>query len=40
VVDTKPTAKTQIVRDNGKVYTTREEASIAMKSEKICEETH
>jgi hypothetical protein len=41
VVDKKPTVKTEtIVGNNGKTYTTRDEAMTAMKSEKICEETH
>ena len=40
IVDKKPTVKTEtVVGDNGKVYSTREEASTAMTKEKICE-TH
>jgi exosome complex RNA-binding protein Rrp4 len=40
IVDKKPTVKTEtIVGENGKVYTTREEANTAMTREKICE-TH
>jgi hypothetical protein len=38
VVDKKPTTKTEtVVGDNGKVYTTREEADTAMKTVKVCE---
>ncbi len=38
IVDKKPTTKTEvIVGDNGKVYTTREEADTAMKTVKVCE---
>lgn len=38
VVDKRPTVKTvTIVGDNGKVYTTREEADTAMKTVKICQ---
>jgi len=40
IVDKKPIAKTEtVVGDNGKVYSTREEADTAMTKEKICE-TH
>jgi hypothetical protein len=37
VVDKRSTEKTTtIVSDNGKVYTSREEASTAMKTVKVC----
>jgi hypothetical protein len=38
IVDKKPTVQTQtIVGDGGKIYTTREEATTAMKTVKVCE---
>jgi hypothetical protein len=38
IVDKKPTVTTQtVVSDNGKVYTTREEATSGMKSVKVCQ---
>lgn len=38
IVDKKPTVKTEtIVGENGKVYTTREEADTAMKTVKVCD---
>ena len=38
IVDKKPTVTTQtIVGDNGKVYTTREEATSGMKTVKVCQ---
>jgi hypothetical protein len=38
IVDKKPTMKTEtIVGDNGKTYTTREEADTAMKTVKVCD---
>lgn len=41
VVDKRPTVKTEtVVGENGRVYTTREEATTAMGKEKICTETH
>jgi hypothetical protein len=41
VVDKRPTVKTEtVVGENGRVYSTREEATTAMGKEKICTETH
>jgi DNA primase large subunit len=41
VVDKRPTVKTEtVVGENGRVYTTREEATTAMGKEKICTEAH
>lgn len=38
VIDKKPATKTEtIVGENGKVYTTREEADTAMKTVKVCQ---
>ena len=38
IVDKKPTVTTQtVVSDNGKVYTTREEATSGMKTVKVCQ---
>lgn len=40
IVDKKPTVKTEtVVGEDGRVYSTREEADTAMTKEKICE-TH
>ena len=36
IVDKKPTVTTSVVVGDGKVYTTREEATTGMKSVKIC----
>jgi hypothetical protein len=39
IMDKRPTSRTEvIVGENGKTYTTREEASTAMKTVKVCEE--
>ena len=38
IVDKRPTSRTEvIVGENGKTYTTREEADTAMKTVKVCE---
>jgi exosome complex RNA-binding protein Rrp4 len=38
IMDKRPTVQTQVVvGENGKVYATREEADIAMKTVKVCE---
>ncbi len=37
IVDKKPTVTTQIVVGDGKVYTTREEATTGMKTVKVCQ---
>ena len=38
IMDKRPTVQTQVVvGENGKTYTTREEADTAMKTVKVCE---
>ena len=38
IMDKRPTSRTEvIVGENGKTYTTREEADTAMKTVKVCE---
>jgi hypothetical protein len=39
IMDKRPTERTQVVvGENGKTYTTRDEATTAMRSVKVCEE--
>jgi hypothetical protein len=41
IVDKRPTSRTEvIVGENGKTYATREEATGAMKTVKVCEGEH
>jgi exosome complex RNA-binding protein Rrp4 len=41
IVDKRPTSRTEvIVGENGRVYATREEASTAMRTVKVCESGH